>query len=181
MLNYSEILNQKGKWINPLDTGRGCHSLSTEEKDILKRGLILVDTFSFNLRESPRRKTTTPNGIEYNPKKDRLNIPIPERFKTIEHYLICLFHEYGHATGHNKRLARLSLYSIEVFKLHCIEEITAELVGLKLGQLIYLNYDWDNCYRYIKTFLTETEEINKNILAIANWQSEQGINYLIKG
>jgi antirestriction protein ArdC len=42
----------------------------------------------------------------YAPLSDKIEMPHPENFKTGEGYYRTLFHEFGHSTGHAKRLAR---------------------------------------------------------------------------
>ena len=42
----------------------------------------------------------------YAPFSDEVSMPHPENFKTGEGYYRTLFHEFGHSTGHAKRLAR---------------------------------------------------------------------------
>ena len=181
MLKYKDILRIKGKWVNPLNSQIGCQSLTLQSKARLDWALKFIDTFSFKLRESLR--VTDSNLLKYNPKKDRLTLPIPERFKTVEDYLICQFHEYGHATGHPKRLNRISLnyYYSPINNIY--EEITAELVALKLGQKLKINYDWENCYRYIMTFLNNkkmNDVFKLNTLRKADDQANEAITYLLK-
>lgn len=42
----------------------------------------------------------------YNPRLDFIQMPAPEAFTTPEAYYATLFHEQGHSTGHDSRLAR---------------------------------------------------------------------------
>ncbi len=63
----------------------------------------------------------------YSPVRDYIAMPTPESFKGIEHYKATLFHELGHWTGHDSRLARLDKKARFGNQAYAYEELVAEL------------------------------------------------------
>lgn len=63
----------------------------------------------------------------YAPARDFVAMPKPDDFKAIEHYKATLFHELGHWTGHDSRLARLDKAARFGNAAYAYEELVAEL------------------------------------------------------
>lgn len=64
----------------------------------------------------------------YYPKRDLIHMPKPEQFGSMEEYYATLFHESGHATGHENRLKRKGVMEATKFGsvTYGVEEIVAE-------------------------------------------------------
>lgn len=71
----------------------------------------------------------------YAPLSDRIEMPHPENFKTGEGYYRTLFHEFGHSTGHAKRLARRdhSAFWVGGKQDYAKEELVAEMTSAFLA------------------------------------------------
>ncbi len=70
----------------------------------------------------------------YIPRYDRVNMPDRNTFDSSEFYYSVLFHELGHSTGHEKRLARNTLLEIESWgdTQYSREELCAEMTAAYL-------------------------------------------------
>lgn len=70
----------------------------------------------------------------YIPTIDKINMPRPESFDTVEHYYATIFHEMAHSTGHASRLNRKEVMDPIVFGSHdySLEELVAELTSVYL-------------------------------------------------
>lgn len=68
------------------------------------------------------------NRAFYDPAGDRVVTPGQETFTTPEHYYSTLFHELGHSTGHESRLAR-DIKNVFGDHLYSQEELVAELTA----------------------------------------------------
>ncbi len=74
-------------------------------------------TFRFNeaceqiIRGYPNRPKieSVEQEVYYSRLDDRINLPMRERFNTLENYYLTLFHELIHSTGHDSRLSRLGI------------------------------------------------------------------------
>ncbi|MGC8529774.1 MAG: ArdC family protein [Leptospirillia bacterium] len=67
----------------------------------------------------------------YDRDNDAITLPPEKNFKELEGYLGTLFHEFGHATGHEKRLNRIVDPWGE--SAYAFEELVAELASLFVG------------------------------------------------
>ena len=80
------------------------------------------------------------NRAFYAPSKDLVQVPASSDFETPEDYYLTLFHELGHATGHQSRLARfnndhrLAAFGSEDYsKEELIAELTAAFLAAEAG------------------------------------------------
>ena len=62
---------------------------------------------------------------------DEITLPLERDFKELEGYLGTLFHEFGHATGHEKRLNRI--FGPWGESAYAFEELVAEFASLFVG------------------------------------------------
>jgi len=75
----------------------------------------------------------------YSPALDFINLPDPNRFKSVEGYYSTLFHELTHSTGHPNRLGRFEQNAVNGFgsdsysKEELIAEIGAALLCMQCG------------------------------------------------
>lgn len=67
----------------------------------------------------------------YSPIQDKVTMPLPSLFHSMEEYYSTLFHELAHSTGHEKRLNRKELKEHDGFggENYSREELTAELTA----------------------------------------------------
>lgn len=79
----------------------------------------------------PPRITEAGSSAWYRPADDLVNIPPLERFTSADAFYATLFHELGHATGHEKRLKRPGVTSEARFGSgeYSREELVAELTS----------------------------------------------------
>jgi antirestriction protein ArdC len=54
----------------------------------------------------------------YCPSEDRIHMPAKDTFSSAENYFATLYHEIGHASGHEKRLSRKGVTSGAAFASH---------------------------------------------------------------
>ena len=71
------------------------------------------------------------NRAAYNRGRDEILLPAREQFHSKESYLATLFHELGHATGHESRLNRT--FGVFGDPNYAFEELVAELASLYVG------------------------------------------------
>jgi antirestriction protein ArdC len=83
------------------------------------------------VRNMPQRPEITHGHARasYSPRRDIVGMPKPAQFDRDEHYYATLFHELVHATGHEKRLNRVTLTERAGFGSdpYCKEELIAEM------------------------------------------------------
>jgi antirestriction protein ArdC len=91
----------------------------------------------------------------YAPFADEVSMPHPENFKTGEGYYRTLFHEFGHSTGHAKRLARKDHTAFFGGKEdYAKEELVAEMTSAFLAG---------------ECSFTETVDNKDTVAYIGNW------------
>ena len=159
-----EIFNSPFDWLHPLN----CNVLIRPiNRELLKRGLSFIDTFSYKLHLVTYLKQ---NKICYNDKLDNIIIPKIDKFRGTDIYINSLFHEYIHSTGHDLRLKRecLKYYRLNKKGIY-INEIKEEIIAeygammLMIKSEIATNETIFNSIRYIKNFLRKLDKNNQAI------------------
>jgi len=92
----------------------------------------------------------------YRPSEDSVNMPALSAFDTPEEYYSTLFHECGHSTGHEKRLAREGIAEQHYFgdPVYSFEELIAEMsAAMSCGRLRLEQVTLKNSGAYIKNWL----------------------------
>ena len=115
----------------------------------------------------------------YAPSEDRINIPLKEKFKSIDYYLSTLAHEVCHSTGHTNRLNRDMSgkfgshdYAQEELKA----EIGSALLNSELG--IEINQEMMNNHKaYIQSWISIIED-KPNELFKAIYSAEKIAEYI---
>jgi antirestriction protein ArdC len=105
--------------------------------------------------ESPTFQTQ-PGRAYYAPASDTVSLPPPQHFASAEHYYATLFHELGHATGHQRRLSREAVMDPARFGSHAYskEELVAEMTAAYLcGHCAIDTATLDNTAAYIDSWL----------------------------
>ena len=118
----------------------------------------------------------------YNPKHDRIVIPEMDRFETEYDYMATLFHEAGHATGHESRFNRQIAnmfgspeYAKEELRAEISSAFTAQAVGITYEQ----NSQIENNKEYIQSWISALKN-NPNELFLAIKDAEKISDYLIE-
>lgn len=122
------------------------------------------------------------NKAFYNPKHDRIVIPEMDRFETEYDYMATLFHEAGHATGHESRFNRQIAnmfgspeYAKEELRAEISSAFTAQAVGITYEQ----NSHMENHKAYIQSWISALKN-NPNELFLAIKDAEKISDYLIE-
>jgi len=118
----------------------------------------------------------------YSPKRDVINCPTPGNLVDPELYVPTLFHEMGHSTGHEKRLNREGITSIE-HKSHKYskEELIAEMTAAYLcGHVGMSMSHLEQSASYIDNWLKSLKD-DKNILQDACTEAEASYQYILTG
>jgi antirestriction protein ArdC len=123
---------------------RGYHSVFNAEQiyGILPENKITKETSTEEVPEIVKNlidnsfveiKHINDESAFYSPSLDFVNIPDQEKFKSIEKYCLSLFHELGHATGHESRLNRELVSSHTDTEKYAKEELVAEFSAILLA------------------------------------------------
>lgn len=121
------------------------------------------------------------NRAFYSPTLDYVQLPHLSIFVTPEEYYSTLFHEYVHATGHEKRLARKSILEPSYFGSHeySKEELVAEMGAAFLcGHAGIENSTIENSAAYIKGWLKALKN-DKTLLVHAAGQAQKAADYIL--
>ncbi len=117
----------------------------------------------------------------YSPSNDTVGMPERKRFDTPDAYHATLFHELVHATGHEKRLKRLSITERNGFGSdpYCKEELIAELGSAFLcGQAGIVERTIDNSAAYLEGWLTRLQE-DKTLIVYAAAQAQKAADFIL--
>jgi len=121
------------------------------------------------------------NRAFYSPSLDYVQLPHLSIFITPEEYYSTLFHEYVHATGHEKRLGRKSILEPSYFGSHDYskEELVAEMGAAFLcGHAGIENSTIENSAAYIKGWLKALKN-DKTLLVHAAGQAQKAADYIL--
>lgn len=99
----------------------------------------------------------------YSPSLDYINMPKPESFVSADAYYSVLFHEMGHATGHESRLKR-DMKNVFGDHKYSREELVAELTSAFLSAECGLKYSIDAHADYCKSWLKQFNDHPKEML-----------------
>lgn len=114
----------------------------------------------------------------YNPSKDEIHLPIPERFFSKDEYNATALHELAHSTGHKDRLNRN--IGMKGSKEYAYEELVAEITSVFMSAYTGIkvaDVDIDNHSAYVNSWIKELEE-SPDILAKAIKEAEQASDYM---
>jgi len=120
------------------------------------------------------------NSAHYAPKKDLVNLPPIETFKTTEGYVATKFHEYGHATGHESRLNRPGIMEVAAFggEDYGFEELVAELTSAYLCASNGIDNTLENSTAYIQNWLKALKD-DKTMLMKASGKATAAVEYIL--
>ena len=134
--------------------------------------------------ESYKDKPQIVNGqrASYEPKNDKISMPLLNSFKTVSGYYATLFHELIHSTGNSKRLNRFSKIDSNIFgsEIYSKEELIAELGSAFLCARYGIDNSLvENSAGYIKSWLKVLNNDPK-LLISASSKAQRAVNYLNK-
>ena len=102
----------------------------------------------------------------YSPVLDMIAMPPAAAFRTAEGFGATLLHELGHASGHERCLAR-DLTGRFGSRLYSYEELVAELISLMVGSVVGLSCDVENHASYLQSWLDVLREDRRAIFRAA--------------
>jgi antirestriction protein ArdC len=116
------------------------------------------------------------------PREDLVNLPPIETFKTTEGYAATIFHEYGHATGHESRLNRPGIMEVASFggADYSFEELVAELTSAYLCAKTGIDSTLENSSGYIQHWLQVLKN-DKTMLLKASGKAMAAVEYILAG
>jgi len=131
--------------------------------------------------DKPETMHTLEPRAYYQPATDRVHMPSKTSFASVEAYYATLFHEYVHATGHEKRLNRHAQENTDFdfgSKDYSREELVAELGSAFLcAEARIDNSVIDNNTAYLASWLKVLEGDNKFIIH-ASAKAGKAIDYI---
>ena len=132
------------------------------------------------MQNKPEIKFQEPRAY-YNPAEDYVNMPKPNTFEKPEFYYSVLFHELGHSTGHEKRLARKKFNEWAPFgsEKYSKEELVAEMTAAFLCGYHKIDMQTlDNSAAYIQSWLRNLENDPKMVI-LAAAQAQKAADYIL--
>jgi len=115
----------------------------------------------------------------YSPMADLISIPDKKYFKTSSAFYKTLFHEYGHASGHPKRLNRYDGMSNSFGDIpYSKEELVAELCSCFLANVAHLDMDIRNSAAYIKGWSSVLRD-NQKWITWAATRAEKAADHIL--
>ena len=120
------------------------------------------------------------NRAFYSPTDDRIVLPAPGRFDSTEEYYATAFHEMGHSTGHESRLAREKgtfFGSHQYGREELVAEMTAALLCAHLG--LHPQRVVDNNTAYLASWVRTIRE-DPEILVEAAKQAHRASQFVLE-
>ena len=117
----------------------------------------------------------------YYPGFDKISMPRKDSFESPEAYYATLFHELGHATGHESRLNRDSLRRIAGFGSHVYskEELIAEMTAAFLcAETGIEDATLDNSASYLQSWIKALKG-DSSLLVSAAAQAQKASEYIL--
>ncbi len=117
----------------------------------------------------------------YRPAEDLVQVPPISSFESPDAYYATVFHELGHATGHERRLNRASVTGEIQFGSPCYsrEELTAELCSAFLCATIGLDNSLiENSASYIQSWHSALHS-DKRAIVVAASRAQRAADYLL--
>lgn len=138
-----------------------------EDYDPIPEAQIIIDGYLAN--DGPSFNEGGDKAVYY-PALDRVNVPLLGQFETPEEYYKTSYHELAHSTGHESRLNRRELTSLESTfgtEPYSVEELTAEMTAAMLAGVCGLEFDYDNTASYINNWRQKINDDPKVLVQAA--------------
>ena len=143
--------------------------------------LAICENIIEDFRDKPETIQTLLPQAYYQPTTDTIHIPAKSSFVSSEKYYATLFHEYVHATGHEKRLNRHAQENTNFdfgSKDYSKEELVAELGSAFLCAEAQIdNSVIDNNAAYLTSWLKALEE-DKKLVIYASAKAGKAVDYI---
>lgn len=118
----------------------------------------------------------------YSPSRDRVVLPMPEQFKSMEERFSTAFHELAHSTGHQSRLNRLRATAHFGSESYSKEELVAEITAAAL--MNHTGMETKSTFRnstaYIQNWLTALRN-DKRMIVTASGAAAKAFDYIADG
>ena len=103
----------------------------------------------------------------YNQTEDRVVLPVRSQFPTQDAYSHTALHELGHATGHEKRLNRVTLTHHGGFgsETYAREELRAEISAMMAGEKLGVGHEPRHGHAYVASWVKALENDPREIRA----------------
>jgi antirestriction protein ArdC len=129
------------------------------------------DVLDGYLRHGPRLEHVAGDRADYHWRTDTIRLPRPGQFRTPEGYYATAFHECGHSTGHQSRLARPGIGGFDHFgsDRYAKEELAAEMTSAILCANTGIDTDdeFSNSASYIASWLRALHDDKKLVVSAA--------------
>ena len=126
--------------------------------------------------------TESGNNAYYRPSDDIVQVPKLGQFDSSDHFYSTLFHELGHATGHEKRLNRKEVMSGGIrfgSEDYSKEELVAELCSAFLCQTCHLDNSLiDQSASYLSSWLQALKNDSRLIITAAA-QAQKAADFIL--
>lgn len=144
-----------------------------EDIEAIKKGYI--DRSGVLFHEMPSKEAY------YNPRQDRVVVPLASQFNEVAEYYSTVFHELAHSTGHSTRLNRgleknAKFGSEDYSKEELVAEITASSILCASG--IETDSSFKNNTAYIQNWLSALKN-DKHLLVSASGKAEKAFNMIM--
>jgi antirestriction protein ArdC len=115
----------------------------------------------------------------YHPVADVIQMPVKESFDSLDDYFRIIFHEFGHATGHPKRLNRFEAFSNKFGdEPYSKEELVAELCSSFLATIAGISRSQRISTAYIRMW-SQTLRDNEKWIIWAASRAEKAADYIL--
>ena len=117
----------------------------------------------------------------YSSELDTIGIPPMERFESAEKFYCTRFHEYGHATGHPRRLHRFDIADCsDIFgsESYSKEELVAELTAAFLCAHAGIDNTLEHSASYLQGWLKRLRE-DRKLIVIAAASAQKAADYIL--
>lgn len=117
----------------------------------------------------------------YSPSSDKIRMPYVDRFEKSAEFYSVLFHEMGHSTGHQSRLARKEVMEVNQFgsEAYGAEELVAELTSSMLCGIAGIsNQTIDLAASYLDGWLSVIKK-DRKMVVVAAAQAQKAADYIL--
>lgn len=117
----------------------------------------------------------------YRPATDHVRLPEKEYFKTIQSFYSVFFHELVHSTGHEKRLNRKEIVTLNSFGSHDYskEELVAEIGAAMLCGVAGIEQaTMENSVAYLQSWLKALKDDDK-LIVLAAAQAQKAADHIL--
>jgi antirestriction protein ArdC len=143
--------------------------------------LVVCEKIVEGFADKPQIAHTLLPRAFYQPETDNIHMPAKSSFVSREEYYSTLFHEYVHATGHEKRLNRHTQENTSFdfgSKDYSKEELVAEFGSAFLCAESHIdNRVIDNNAAYLRGWLKELQE-DKKLIIYASAKAGKAVDYI---